>query len=330
VLVYNLNQELTKNYLAIRDKLLNINGIEEVAASGHTIGAGTSGQGIRMFGEDPGQVRGIAEYRVLPGLCQLYQFHLVAGRFLDPERIPDRTGVILNEAAVSMLGSTPSEIIGESVIMFEDPMEVIGVVKDFHYQTAARKIEPLVINAYSDRIRNIVVRYAPWASPREILKSIEKIILGFDPAYTMMHQFAVDVIERYYLAEQRLQKILLAGSILAVLIVLLGIYALVSHNMVNRTKEIGIRKVLGGTIREMMILMYFSTLKWTLFGSALAVPLAMIYLKQWLGNYVVRIPLYWWIFVSSVALVVLFQGLITLGKTRRTARRNPVEALRYE
>jgi putative ABC transport system permease protein len=330
VLVYNLNQGLTENYQAIHDNLLNINGIEEVAASDHSIGAGTSGQGIRMYGEGPDQVRGIAEYRVLPGLCHLYQFNLVAGRFLDPERKPDRSGVILNEAAVSMLGSTPRDIIGESVVMFEDPMEVIGVVKDFHYQTAARKIEPLVINAYSDRIRNIVVRYAPWANPQEILKSVEETITSFDPAYVMMHQFATDVIERYYRAEERLQKILMAGSILSVLIVLLGIYALISHNMVRRTKEIGIRKVLGGTIREMMILIYFSTLKWTLFGSLLAVPLAIIYLNQWLSNYMVRIPLYWWIFASSVALVVLFQSLITLGKTRRTARRNPVEALRYE
>jgi putative ABC transport system permease protein len=330
VLIYNLNQDLTENYQAIRDNLLNINGIEEVAASGHTIGAGTSGQGIRMYGEGPDQVRGIAEYRILPGLCHLYQFNLVAGRFLDPERKPDRSGVILNEAAVSMLGSTPREIIGESVVMFEDPMEVIGVVRDFHYQTAARKIEPLVFNAYSDQIRNIVVRYSPGVNPRDILKSVEETITDFDPAYMMMHQFATDVIERYYQAEERLQKILMAGSILSVLIVLLGIYALISHNMLKRTKEIGVRKVLGGTIREMMILIYFSTLKWTLFGSVIALPLAFIYLKQWLSNYMVRISLYWWIFISSVALVVLFQSLITLGKTWRTARRNPVEALRYE
>ena len=130
--------------------------------------------------------------------------------------------------------------------------------------------------------------------------------------------------------EERLQKILLSGSLLSVLIVLLGIYALVSHNMVRRTKEIGIRKVMGGNTREMMILVYTSTLKWTLIGSALAIPLSLFYLKGWLSDYAVRIPVYWWIFVGSIVVVVLFQSLITLGKTRRTASRNPVEALRYE
>ena len=146
----------------------------------------------------------------------------------------------------------------------------------------------------------------------------------------MIHRFATDIVEGYYRAEERLQKILFSGSLLSVLIVLLGIYALVSHNMVRRTKEIGIRKVMGGNTSEMMILVYTSTLKWTLIGSFVAVPLSLLYMKQWLSDFAVRIPLYWWIFVCSIVVVVVFQSLITLGQTRRTARRNPVEALRYE
>ncbi|MEA3460568.1 MAG: ABC transporter permease, partial [Bacteroidota bacterium] len=98
-LIRNLNQKLTGNYPAIRDQLLDLPGIEEVAASSHTIGAGTSGQGILMHGDDPNQARSISEYRIWPGLCKLYQFNLVSGRFLDAERKPDRKGVILNEAA---------------------------------------------------------------------------------------------------------------------------------------------------------------------------------------------------------------------------------------
>jgi len=330
VLISNLNQDLTGNYPAIRDKLLTLNGIEEVASSGHTIGAGNSGQSIRMHSDDPDQVRGINEYRVLPGICQLYQFELVAGRFLDPERSPDRSGVILNVEATNLLGKKPQELIGESVVMFEEPMEVIGVVEDFNYQSAARRIAPLVITAYSDRIRNIAIRTSPGTDPQEILRSVDETIRSFDPAYVMIHRFATDIVEGYYRAEERLQKILFSGSLLSVLIVLLGIYALVSHNMVRRTKEIGIRKVMGGNTSEMMILVYTSTLKWTLIGSFVAVPLSLLYMKQWLSDFAVRIPLYWWIFVCSIVVVVVFQSLITLGQTRRTARRNPVEALRYE
>ncbi len=330
VLISNLNQDLTQNYPAIHDRLVGLTGIEEVAASVHTIGAGSSGQGIRMYGDDPDQVRGIAEYRILPGLCHLYQFNLVAGRFLDPERKPDRMGVILNEAAVDMLESTPQEMVGKSVVMHSDPLEIIGVVEDFHYQSVARAIDPLIITAYSDRIRNLSVRTTPGSDPQEILRSIDETIKSFDPAYVMINRYATDIIEAYYKGEERMQKILLSGSLLSVLIVLLGIYALISHHLVSRTQEIGIRKVMGGSTREMMTLIYTSTLKWTLIASALAVPLSLLYLERWLNDYSIRIPLYWWIFVCSIVMVVLFQSMITLGQTRKTARRNPVESLRYE
>jgi len=330
VVISNLNQELTGNYPALRDKLLNLNGIEEVAASSHTIGAGNSGQSIRMHSDEPDQVKGINEYRIWPGICQLYQFKLAAGRFLDPERTPDRSGVILNVEAANMLGVSPQELIGESVVMFSDPMEVIGVVEDFNYQSAARKVAPLVLTAYSDGIRNIAIRTSPGTDPQEIRLAIDETIRSFDPDYVMIYRLATDLIEGYYVSEERMQKILLSGSLLSILIVLLGIYALVSHNMVRRTKEIGIRKVMGGNTREMMILVYTSTLKWTLIASVLAIPLSLLYLRAWLSDYAVRIPVFWWIFVISIVIVVLFQTIITLGKTRRTARRNPVEALRYE
>jgi len=330
ILISNLNQDLAGNYPAIRDKLLTLNGIEEVAASTHTIGAGNSGQSIRMQSDDPDQVKGINEYRVLPGICHLYQFNLAAGRFLDPERSPDRSGIILNVEAANMLGKTPQELVGELVVMFSDPLEVIGVVENFNYQSAARKVAPLVITAYSDRIRNIAIRTSPGTDPQKILNSIDETIRSFDPDYVIINRFATDIIKGYYLGEERMQKILLSGSLLSVLIVLLGIYALVSHNMLRRTKEIGIRKVMGGNTREMMILVYTSTLKWTVVGSILAIPLSLLYLRAWLSDYAVRIPVYWWIFVCSIVVVVLFQSLITLGQTRRTAQRNPVEALRYE
>ncbi|MEA3461503.1 MAG: FtsX-like permease family protein, partial [Bacteroidota bacterium] len=171
---------------------------------------------------------------------------------------------------------------------------------------------------------------AAGTDPQKILKSIAETIQTFDPDYVMVNRFATDICEGYYTSEERLQKILVFGSLFSIIIVLLGIYALVSHNMVARTKEIGIRKVMGGSTREMITLIYTSTLKWTLIASALAVPLSLIYMDRWLNDYAVRIPIYWWIFACSIAVVLIFQSLITLGQTRRTARRNPVEALRYE
>jgi putative ABC transport system permease protein len=330
VQISNLNQELTNNYPAIRDRLLGHSSIEEVAASHHLVGRGTSGQGIRMHHEEPDQERGIREYRIQPGLCGLYRFELVAGRFLDRSREPDRMGIILNEAAVDMLGYTPGEIIGEQVVMHSDPLEVKGVVKNFHYESAARSIEPLVLTAYSDRFRNLSVRYTPGSDPQQVLRTIDETIREFDPAYEILYSFPTDIIRSYYTREDRLQKIVLAGSLLSVLIVLLGIYALVSHNIVSRTKEIGIRKVMGGTTTRMIRLLYSSTLKWNLIGAGLAIPFGWLYLNNWLNDYILRIPLRWWLFILPVLLVIAMQTLITMARTWQAAGRNPVESLRYE
>lgn len=330
VVIHNLNEELVNNYPALRDRLLNIPGIEKVAASGHFIGMGYSGQGIRMYGDSPSQRKSISEYRILPGLCDLYQFSLVSGRFFDPDREADRSGVLLNEAAVQMLEYTPEDILGESVVMWEDPMDVIGVIKDFHYESAANAIEPLMFTAYSNRIRNIPVRMESQADMPATLAQINRAIKSFDQDYIMTQLYAADIYKEYYTEEDRLQKILAAGSILSIIIVIMGIYALASHNIMGRTKEIGIRKVMGGSTRKMMAIIYKSTLTWTVVASILALPFSWMYLDQWLNNYVARIPLYWWIFVGSILLVFFFETLITLGQTWKAARRNPVDSLRYE
>jgi putative ABC transport system permease protein len=330
VVIHNLNEQLISNYPALRDNLLSIPGVEQVAASGHFIGSGYSGQGIRNYGDSPSQRKTISEYRIHPGLCELYQFKLKNGRFFDPERISDRSGVVLNEAAVQMLGSTPEKIVGESVTMWEDPMDVIGVIEDFHYESAAKDIQPLMLTAYSDRILNIPVRIAPQADMEETLALINRTMKSFDQDYIIIHEFASDIYTKYYRDEERLRNILGAGSILSVIIVIMGIYALVTHNIISRTKEIGIRKVMGGSASDMLIMIYKSTLLWTVIASVIALPLCWMYLNKWLNGFVVRIPLYWWIFVSSILLVFLFETLITLGQTWKAARRNPVDSLRYE
>ncbi len=330
VLIHNLNQQLIESYPAMRDRLLNIPGVEQVAASGHFIGSGFSGQGVRNYGDSPSQSKSISEYRIHPGLCKLYQFKLMNGRFFDPDRISDRSGVLLNEAAVQMLGSTPEKIVGESVSMWEDPMEVIGVIEDFHYESAAKDIQPLMMTAYSDRIGNIPVRIAPKADMAETLAQINRTMKSFDQDYIMLNEFATDIYKRYYTKEERLRNILGAGSILSIIIVIMGIYALVTHNIISRTKEIGIRKVNGGSTREMIVMIYKSTLIWTVIASLIALPFCWMYLNKWLNGYAVRIPLYWWIFAGSILLVFLFETLITLGQTLKAARKNPVDALRYE
>ena len=326
--IYNLNDNMRRQYPDIREQLLTIPEIEGVAASGHTIGGGTSGQGIRLLESPADNILTINEYRVQPGLCDLLELELKEGRFFNPELATDRQTVILNEAAERMLGL--SSAVGRQVVMFQNPLEVIGVVRDFHYSSAANEIQPLVITAYRENINNIMVRLAATADTRTALEKIEQTLKSFDEGYIMSTSYTSSIYRNFYAAEQRLGRIIRVSAAIAVLIVMMGIFMLVSHTISRRTKEIGIRKVLGGSTSRMMAILYYGSLKWIAIASAVAIPVSYFLLDRWLRDYAVKAPLSWWLFVLGVVIVLALQTVITIWKTWSIARRNPVESLRYE
>ena len=328
VSISNLNDNLKRQYPAIKDQLLRIPEIESVAASSHTIGGGTSGQGIRLLESSSNQVSGINEYRVRPGLCQLMEMELKEGRFFDPDREADKNNVILNESAVRMLGLTTA--VGRKVVMFDEPMEVIGVVKDFRYESAAKNIQPLVITDYSEDMWNITVRINPLADRTATMDKIYQTLRSFDGGYILSTRNISDIYNSYYSGEDRLEQLVRLGAALAIIIVMMGIFMLISQTIAGRTKEIGIRKVMGGSTRGIISLLYHDSLKWTAIASMIAIPVSYLVLQKWLQNFAVKAPIRWWLFALGIVIVLVLETLITFLQTWRAATRNPVEALRYE
>ncbi|MFO7925033.1 MAG: ABC transporter permease [Bacteroidales bacterium] len=326
--IYNLNDNMKRQYPEIHDQLLNIPEVAGVAASGHTIGGGCSGQGIRLLESQSDNILGINEYRVQPGLCRLLELELKEGRFFDPELTTDRQSVILNEAAERMLGLTSAN--GRRVVMFQDPLEVIGVVRDFHYSSAANTIQPLVFTAYSGNINNIVVRIASHADYASAMEKIEQTLKSFDEGYIITTRNTGDIYRSFYAGEERLGKLIRMGAIIAVVIVMMGIFMLVSQSISRRTKEMGIRKVLGGSTTKMLAILYSGTLRWIAISSVIAIPVSYYMLDRWLQDYAVKAPLNWWLFMQAILIVIIMQMVITFWQTWKAARRNPVESLRYE
>jgi putative ABC transport system permease protein len=324
----NLNKNIKSHYPAIRDQLLKIPEISGIAATSHTIGGGCSGQGIRLAESPEDNVLSINEYRIQPGLCELLELSLTEGRFFDPERETDRKGVILNEAALKMLGLTSS--VGRQVVMDTEPMDIIGVVKDFRYESAANIVQPLVMTAYSNDMWTIMARVADNADMPATLAKIGQVLKSFDSGYIASANKTLDIYRNYYAEEERLGQLTRLGAALAVVIVMMGIFMLVSQSIARRTKEIGIRKVLGSSTLKMLALIYANSLKWTAVAAAVAIPLSYFVLQNWLQDYAVKTPLSWWLFVQGIAIILILETLITLGQTWRAATRNPVEALRYE
>jgi ABC-type antimicrobial peptide transport system permease subunit len=236
--------------------------------------------------------------------------------------------VILNGAALKRLGLRSA--LGRQVVMFDKPMEVIGVVKNFRYESAAKIIQPLVLTAYSNDIRTIMIRIAPNVNPTGALQKIGQTLKSFDNGYIMSARTTSDIFKEYYVDEDRIEQLTTMGAILSLIIVLMGIFVLVSQNIAMRTKEIGICKVLGGSTTRILIMIYSNSVMWTIIAAIIAIPLSFLYLHHWLENYVEKTPLSWWIFLSGVAIVLSLEILITFFHTWRETSKNPVEALRYE
>lgn len=324
----NLNDNIKSHYTSISEQLLKMPEIKAVAATSHTIGGGCSGQGIRLVESPKDNILAINEYRIQPGLCELLELSLTEGRFFDPERETERKGVILNEAALKMLGLTSS--VGRQVVMNTKPMDIIGVVKDFRYESAANIVQPLVMTAYSQDMRTIMTRVKDNADMPATLEKIGQVLKSFDSGYIASTNKTLDIYRNYYAEEERLGQLTRLGAALAVVIVMMGIFMLVSQSIARRTKEIGIRKVMGSSTLGMLMLIYANSLKWTAVAAAVAIPLSYFVLQNWLQDYAVKTPLNWWLFMQGIAIILVLETLITLGQTWRAATRNPVEALRYE
>jgi putative ABC transport system permease protein len=270
----------------------------------------------------------INEYRIQPGLCELLELSLKEGRFFDPERETDRKGVILNETALKMLGLSTSA--GRQVVMHSEPMDIIGVVKDFRYESAANIVQPLVMTTYSPDIWTIMARVDANADMPATLAKIGKVLNSFDNGYIASTNKTLDIYRNYYAEEERLGQLTRLGAALAVIIVMMGIFMLVSQSIARRTKEIGIRKVLGSSTLKMLALIYANTLKWTAVAALAAIPLSYYALQNWLQDFAVKTPLSMWLFVQGIVIILVLETLVTLGQTWMAATRNPVEALRYE
>ncbi len=279
-----------------------------------------------------------ADHDFLPTLG----IELVAGRNFSKEFAADELrSVLINETAAKEFGW---EYPVGKTIKSNDPrkaggqykeMTVIGVVKDFHLRTVTQRIEPVFIGCDPDYPRpynymdviSVKIKPDDTASTLDFLKrQWEKIFPGFPFA----HYFMDDIFGAQFLQMERSRKILSYFSLLAIFVACLGLYGMASFSAVQRTKEIGIRKVLGSTIPGIIRLLGKELIGLILLANVVAWPLSFFAMTQWIRNFPYRTKIGIEVFAAS-SLVVLFIGLLTVSfQAVKAARANPVDSLRYE
>ena len=324
--VYDFKNNVSVNEQSVKEELSKLTFITRIGSAAHFMGGGCSGEGIYRYGESEKEGKSINEYRIREGFGKTLGLQLAEGRFYNGTS-NDKRSIILNKAAVKMLGL--KNPVGKQMVLFDAPLEIVGVVKDFYYnQYASEEIAPLVLS-YANEV-NVFYLKIPAGFDKEKQKAVEKVFRQFDPDYKLNYLATTAVFNSKFFEIDRLLKLLGIATLIAVILSFMGMFALSVFNVEKRTKEIGVRKVLGSGSAEVVFLLIKDTLKWVLI--AMPVPFLLVYImmNQWLNGFANRVSITPWNFLVSALSVLAIATLAVSIKAMWAARRNPVESLRYE
>jgi putative ABC transport system permease protein len=256
---------------------------------------------------------------------------LMTGRDFDPAISSDTiSSFILNETAVKRMGYTPESAIGKKINFWDVEGSVIGVVKDFHFQSMTASIEPMLLrNWKSSWVSSLIIK-AKAGRITDAITAVENTYKKYEQQTAPSYEFVDQALESQYRLEQNTGKIVLVFSVLAVMVSCLGLFGLATHAAEQRTKEIGVRKVLGASVANIVNLLSMDFVKLVLISILIAIPISWWSMNEWLRAFAYRISITWWTF-GAAALMVLFIALITVStQSLRAAMMNPAKTLKSE
>jgi putative ABC transport system permease protein len=326
------NKDIRDNKQAFKNRLMQHPLIRNVTYSQGRPGLVYNWEGFEYQGER----NGYAIFTVDPDYVDVYGLEILAGRNFSREKSTDpyRT-CLLNETAVRQLGLEKPvgtilrhDDLGGSSFPVKD-IEVIGVVRDFHYQTLQFEIQPMMFGWNDPWLWMISVKIAAERVP-ETLAHIEKTWKEFSPGFPFDYHFIDELVDSQYKNEERLAKTIGYFAVLGIFIACLGLFGLASFLAEQRTKEIGVRKVLGASVGRILMLQSKEFSRWVLAGNVVAWPLGYYAMNLWLADFAYRTDISVWSFLTA-AVLALSIALLAVGyQSIRAATANPVDSLRYE
>ncbi|GAB2518592.1 ABC transporter permease [Spirosoma aerophilum] len=338
VLTFHLESEAPRKQIqSLKEELRKSPLIEAVSAASNPIGnnnIGTKGMIFEKNGVMPTETQVVQKFAVDADYLNTLQIKLLEGRNFSASSQADVTGAVLvNEALVKEMGwKNPVGKRVKSYVSLDKAVEsqVVGVVKDFHTYSLQHKIEPLVLQIPAPEDQdNLYIRIRAGQTA-EALAYIKTVYQQFDPAASPGFHFLDENFSRQYKAEQKQGQLLLTFTILAVLIACLGLFGLAALAAEARTKEIGVRKVLGASVVSIVTLLSQDFLKLVVIAIVIATPLAWYAMNQWLQSFAYKINIEWWVFALAGLLAVGI-ALMTVGfQSVKAALMDPVKSLKTE
>ncbi|MGK7396302.1 MAG: ABC transporter permease [Candidatus Cyclobacteriaceae bacterium M3_2C_046] len=263
---------------------------------------------------------------------QTFELEIIAGRDFDQSNVADSSAYLLNQTAVQALGLSPEEAVGLEILEVQPGIngKIIGVVEDFPFRSMHQAIGPLVISGRPHPVDRIVYVKLPAARVQTTLSALEKSWKQVFPGIGFDYWFLDQEFGRMYASEAKMADLTRSFSILTILIASLGLFGLASYTAEQKTKEVGVRKVLGASIPQILFLLIISFLKILVIACLFAVPLAYLLMNNWLQNFVYHVPLDGVVFLFSILGIFLLTIITVAYEIIKVSAINPVNALRYE
>ncbi len=253
---------------------------------------------------------------------------LLAGRDFSRQYGADTTGVVINEQMAKQLGEKdPLNIVYNAN---GTNYHVIGVVKDYHFESLRKKIDPLMLSLSASTRKNYLFVRVNTDHPATTMGRISTIWKETDPLTTSDPSFLDENTDRLYRQEARFSKIFMSGAVLAILISCMGLFAIAVLVMAQRRREIGIRKVLGASVGSIVMLLSKDFLKLVLIAVLAATPISWYLMQRWLNGFALHVEIHWWMFAGVCAVAVVIALATTSLQTVRAALANPVESLKTD
>jgi putative ABC transport system permease protein len=321
-----------QKYQVFKQKISSLSGVIAVTASTSVPGSqpGWNAGGIRRLSQAEDEQN---QYRIIMtdgAFNESFGLEMLHGREFSDEVANEEKNVLLNETATRLMGfDFPEEAINDEIFFWGDTFKIVGVMKDYHQESLKKSYDAMIFR-YNDAPNGF---YSVKVAPNEIkglMTSIESEWKELFPGNPFQYFFLDEHFDKQYKSDQQFGTIFSIFSALAIFIASLGLFGLSSLTAIQRTKEIGIRKVMGATLPGLLQLISKDFIILILVAIICAVPLSIWIMNSWLQDFATRIPLSWWIFaIPSLTVVIITLATVSIH-TIKVAMINPVKSLSYE
>jgi ABC-type antimicrobial peptide transport system permease subunit len=288
---------------------------------------GTSSGNANWIGRDTSYKPTVARLSADDDFQKMFQVKMASGRWFGKDKADERN-YILNETAASAF-NMQKPILGQLFIWGGDTGRVIGIVKDFHYKSMHDKIGPMVIRNKERGASYFFIKTVSGNAPKTIA-AVQKIWYRYIPAEPFSFNFLDDSFNNLYKTDIKTSKLIFIFSSIAVIISALGLFGLAAFTAERRTKEIGIRKVLGASVQQIATLLSRDFVMLVIIAIVISSPVAWFFMNKWLENFAYRINISVWIFIAAASLALFIAIFSVSFQAIKAATTNPVVSLRAE